>query len=174
MLGTTKDGPSELLPGEQVKWHGAPGRGIRFQGTDALAIPGSLLWAGFAVFWVATAAKNGAPWFFVAWGVPFVIVGSYISVGRFFADAYRRKHTHYLLTERRAIVVTTRPLRRVRSVYLASLEEIQLVGERNGAGSLIFGSRAVAGRGTPASPRFEWIDEVRKVYALALEAQAAE
>jgi len=137
--------------------------------SDAFAIPFSIVWAGFALFWEVSVVRSGAPWFFAAFGVPFVVIGAYLSVGRFFVDSYLRKHTHYALTDRRALILTTWPMPRVRSVNLAALAEVQLIGERNGAGTLIFGSRAWDGKGSPKSPRFEWIDDVRSVYRLATE-----
>src|SRR4051794_22841968 len=50
----TDDVARELMPEEKVVWSGAPGKGIKFQSTDLVFIPFSLLWAGFAVFWEAT------------------------------------------------------------------------------------------------------------------------
>ena len=42
---------SELGSGEKLLWSGQPRAGLRLRPADALMIPFSLMWAGFAVFW---------------------------------------------------------------------------------------------------------------------------
>ena len=168
----TDDVARELMPEEKVVWSGAPGKGIKFQSTDLVFIPFSLLWAGFAVFWEATVIRSGAPVFVALWGIPFVLVGAYITVGRFFFDSYLRSRSRYFLTNRRALIVTTWPTRRVRSVNLPSLHEIGFTESRDSTGTLMFGSQNFATRGTPRSSRFEWIDNVHHVYQVAIAVQS--
>jgi hypothetical protein len=73
----------ELSAGERLMWAGQPQRGgIRFQSSDILAVPFSLLWGGVTFFWEGMALRSGAPFFFKLCGVPFVLLGLYIIAGR--------------------------------------------------------------------------------------------
>ena len=47
--------PNDLL------WVGRPAMGIRFSRSDLLALPFSLMWGGFAIFWETLAFRSGAP-----------------------------------------------------------------------------------------------------------------
>src|ERR1043165_109328 len=82
-----------LQPGEQLLWTGRPKGGVLFRKSDIFVIPFSILWGGFAIFWEIMAASG--PFFFWLWGIPFVIVGLYLMIGRFFYDAKKREATVY-------------------------------------------------------------------------------
>jgi hypothetical protein len=71
----------ELQPGERLLWSGRPRQGLMFRPADALYIPFSLFWCAFAIFWEVSVLKEGL-WFFVIWGIPFVLVGLFIGRNR--------------------------------------------------------------------------------------------
>lgn len=88
-----------------VLWTGKPKQGLVLTPRDALMIPLSLAWCGFAVFWTITATGNHAPTFFTLWGLMFVSVGLYVVFGRFIHDAMNRKGIVYTVT-RSGITIT--------------------------------------------------------------------
>jgi hypothetical protein len=172
----------ELGGGERLLWSGQPGQGVRLHPADALLIPFSLMWGGFAIFWEYSVLSSGnAPLFFVLWGIPFVLVGVYVVVGRFFVDARQRAATFYGLTDDRVIIVSGLLSRQVKSLPLRSLSDVSISERSGGRGTITFGpvnpfygwfaGTSWPGMGKAASPAFESIAEVRQAYELLREAQ---
>lgn len=93
-----------LLSGETVLWTGRPDPAKHFGASDVYLVPFSLLWGGFAIFWVTGALRQGAPVPFALFGLPFVALGLYFTFGRFIYKASRKRRTVYGLTEGRALV----------------------------------------------------------------------
>jgi hypothetical protein len=165
-----------LEAGERLLWWDQPKQGIILRKADLYLIPFSLLWAGFAIFWETMAVSGNAPWFFKLWGVPFVLIGIYILIGRFFYDSWRRGRLYYGLTDSRILIATPNSCR---TLTLDTLGEIMLEEGRNGEGTIAFGREppgwANAGwqpwSGAPAVPSFERIREARQVFAAIRQAQ---
>src|SRR5215510_383992 len=96
----------ELSSNEKLVWSGSPIQGIRLRAQDALLIPFSLLWGAGAIFWETSVLRGGAPLFFALWGIPFVLIAAYITVGRFFVAARQRARTYYAVTNQRALIIS--------------------------------------------------------------------
>jgi hypothetical protein len=96
----------DLRRDERLLWSGQPPQGMRLRAADAFLIPFSIIWGGFAIFWETMVVVKGAPLFFMAWGIPFVIVGLYLIFGRFWVDARQRVQTYYALTDSRVIIIS--------------------------------------------------------------------
>lgn len=119
----------ELQSGERVLWEEAPDGRRWLQPQDALLIPFSLMWGGFAIFWEASALYSPSPGDSIIaplWGIPFVPLGLYLIVGRLVVRRWLLGHTAYALTDRRAISITLgfRGGSPVKSVGLAPIRRL--------------------------------------------------
>jgi hypothetical protein len=174
----------ELTSGESVVWTGQPSGAVVFHKEDAFLVPFSLLWGGFAIFWElgvagfwGSGSRSGNPWLFgMLWGVPFVLIGQYMIWGRFLCTAWKKKRTHYAITNRRVIVVQDGWKRQMASAYLDSLPTLIKDGS-NGIGTLRFaqaesmwsgrrGWGAWDGLAVGNVPTFVDVDDVDYVYRL--------
>jgi hypothetical protein len=171
----------ELRRDERVIWTGQPPQGMRLRAADAFLIPFSLLWGGFAVFWEATVVASDAPVFFVLWGIPFVLVGIYLIVGRFWFDAAQRARTYYGLTDSRVLIVSGVFSRSTKSLSIRTLSDVTLTTNKAGKGTISFGPmnqmyawwavNGWPGMGRYAAPCFELDDNAKEVYEMILAAQ---
>lgn len=180
-ITTTTELERELSVSEQILWSGQPKHGLRLRAADAFMIPFSLLWAGFAVFWESGVISSGAPLLFILWGIPFLCIGVYITVGRFFVDAALRAKTWYGVTTERILIITGLFNRTVKSLPLRTLPELALEQRRDGSGTITFGSSipfanwyrgfAWPGMEQRMSPAFEMIADAKAVYEIIRQAQ---
>jgi hypothetical protein len=166
-----------LNPGEKLLWAGVPKRGILLKRSDAILIPFSLLWGGFAIVWETIAIMADTPWFFKLFGIPFVGVGLYLMVGRFFIDARKRARTIYALTNDRVIIKTGQ--NSIKSLQIRTLPDISLDLKKDGSGSILFGVGDMMGlkmsgsnlQGTQLGTSLDFIYDARDVYNKILDLQ---
>ena len=172
----------ELERGERVLWSGMPRQGICFRSSDLFLVPFSLLWGGFAFFWFYMAAFGSkASTFATLWGIPFVLLGIYLIVGRFFLDSYLRSRTFYGVTNRRMLIVSGIWTRETKSIDLQRLSEVSLTERPDGSGNLYFGPVTPfysawygdpwLGSSSRLPPSFQLIHDARRVYDLIRSAQ---
>ena len=152
------------------------------RGSDALMIPFSLMWGGFAIFWETSVIRGGAPFFFMLWGIPFVAVGLYMIVGRFFVDARVRERTVYGLTSERVILISGLFKPSIKSISLKTLSDVSLSERTDGTGTITlgplgpgawFGGNSWPGSRQQMPPALEGIPDVRIVYQSIRAAQKA-
>ncbi len=177
----------EMWSGESVHWAGMPNPKIIFHSDDWAAIPSTLIWTGFFVFWEGNAlgywgrasrpSRNDL--FNTLWGIPFLIVGNYMVWGRFLHDAWLKRRTYYAVTNRRVLILQESWKRRTNWTYLEAIPAIEREGDATG--TLWFGKKypVIAGRRqkTRSMSRFEVsgipvfadIDEVDGVQRLVQE-----
>jgi hypothetical protein len=183
--GGTPDGVigDVLEAGERLLWSGGPQSGLMLRAGDIFLIPFSLIWGGFAIFWESMVIRQGASLEFPIFGSFFVVAGLYLIFGRFLTDAFQRRRTAYAVTDRRIVIVTQAWQRRIRSLILANLGEIELAKGRGGRGTITFGrdassaARGYSPRGWPGSgalaPAFEGIEGAADVMGIIRDAQRA-
>lgn len=125
--------------------------------------------------------REGAPFWFAVWGIPFLLAGAYFTVGRFFVDARVRANTFYGLTDRRAIILSGLFSRTTTSLPLRTLSDISLEERKGGTGTIYLGrpqpfaawyaGMPWPGMGKYLAPAFELIDDARRVYAQLMKVQ---
>ena len=170
--------PTPVLLGsdERQLWKGQPRQGMFLRRSDALAIPFSLMWGGFAIFWEYGVLTSPAPGFFALWGVPFVAIGLYMFFGRFFYDARRRAATQYVVSNERVLIITDLFGSRTTSLDLRNLADLSLETDGSGNGTIYFVNPSLsrsrnASFGAPAVPCFELGSNARSVYEAIRQAQ---
>src|SRR2546428_1189705 len=132
-----------LQAGESLLWSSRPRTGVRLQAADVAMIPISLLWGGFAIYWETLVIRSHAPLFMMLFGLPFVGIGLFMILGRFFLDAARRASTLYGVTNNRVFIVTGRG-KMVASYPLAQIPGITTTEGRDGFGSVLLASASPA------------------------------
>jgi hypothetical protein len=125
-----------LMVGEEVLWTGRPRQGIILKEGDKYAIPFSIVWLGFAVFWTLMVSAMGAPIFMRIWGIPFILVGLYIALGRFFVDARRRSRTKYAITSDRVMTLVGDASPQLESVLFGALKDMKIYQKADGSGTI--------------------------------------
>ena len=164
---------------DKIRWSGVPDSGLKLRKSDAFAIPFSLMWGGFAIVWEAMALTSDAPFFFRLWGVPFVLMGLYLIVGRFFWDAYARSNTAYALTDDSALILRRGLGGSMSTVYLPSVYNLNLSLAPDGSGTITFGDVPSWYQEMPlrswntrnVSPSFAYIRDAAAVYERCKAAQ---
>jgi hypothetical protein len=136
----------EMSTGESLLWSGQPQQKVIFHQQDWFAIPFSLIWGGFAIFWECgvtgfwgnSAHAHSAPGFFVLWGIPFIVIGQYMIWGRFFYTAWKKARIYYGVTSKRVLVLNTGNNRRVTDAYFPNIDSVSLTTRRDGIGTIEF------------------------------------
>ena len=147
-----------LGPDERILWRGKPVRIRLFEAKDLYMIPFSLLWAGFAVYWEFSAIQSGAPFFFRLFGAFFVIVGLYITVGRFIYKSYILKRTSYAVTNERILINRNG---KIDVLSKSALPSYTITRREDGSGTIRFHtSRAAYGIRAFSRPYYDY-DPIR-------------
>lgn len=180
----------ELLNGEEILWAGQPDTRILFSRSDIFTIPFGIVFTVFSLEWESGAfkqvlnpnSKPGASWLFPLFGVPFVLIGLYLAVGRFFYKFWNKKRTYYAVTNKRILVVKNSRQRELRGAYLEAIPVINRSIRRDGHGTIIFGNTPpgalmsedsgfdfLGSRTVEHAPSFRDINDAEKIYRIVLD-----
>lgn len=104
-----------LMPGEEILWQGRPDAAFQFGAAQFATALFGLFFAGFATVWMLLASTGGG--YFWTFGLIHFSVGIGLAIGAFVYAPWRRRHTWYTLTNRRAFIATDLPFagRKLRS-----------------------------------------------------------
>jgi len=164
---------------ENILWTGHPDRSRIFSSNDLVIVPFSLVWGGFAIFWMAGASSVDP--LFALFGVPFVLIGQYFIWGRFLYKRWDRARTLYGLTDQRVLVLHGNTLQ---STFVKQLGSVNQTTRADGSGTLDFGGSSPGmaywgnsgldfmTRGRMGTAFYD-IPDVAQVYRLVNEARAA-
>jgi hypothetical protein len=138
-----------------------------------------LLWAGRPAQGLVL-RKADAPLLFLLFGLPFVLMGLYLIVGRFFADAYIRGRTYYAVSDARILILTEAFSRSLKSMDLKTVTDVSLSQRGIDGGTIFFGPAnplvrraggAWPGSSQGATPSFELDIGARNAYEIIRAAQ---
>jgi hypothetical protein len=163
-LDAAKTLESEISTNEQLLWAGKPRPGIPIQALGALLF--IFVWTGFWIFWGVGAWNGGAPWGFMLFGTPFVLLGVTTIAGGLYNNLIARGKTYYGVTNRRVIVITYGFGKQVKSIDYLNMPDISLDKQING-----FGSITITNPGRQGGIILTSIENAQKVYQLMKEAQ---
>jgi hypothetical protein len=111
-------------PGEILLWRGRPDPSVIFAPQDIVLVPFSLVWTGFFVAFEKSQIHSASA-FSEVFGIPFLLVGSYVVLVRFFVKWWVRHRQRYAITNLRAVEVK-RHRRSLREAPMGSPVEIRL------------------------------------------------
>jgi hypothetical protein len=162
---------------EKLLWADKPVRGIKFRSTDIFITLFSILWLSFSVFWVYMASEANI--IFALFGTPFILIGIYLLIGRYFFDALSRKNTVYGLTNKRIIQKSGLFKVHYKSVFLDSLPSLSYTEKPDGSGDINFGHTITSFKNSTNSNkkdfpviRIEFIQNVRSVHNKIADAKS--
>ncbi len=160
-----------LDEGETIVWQGRPDGAFEFRLGDIFTGIFGLFFAGFALFWMVMASAAPGPfWMF---GLLHFGVGVSIMIGPPVWRTWRRRHTWYTLTTRRAFIATDMPMmgRKLKSYPIT--EDTPLTLEGDTPGTVIFATERRRRKNGyyDADIGFERLDNAGEVYSLMRKTQ---
>jgi hypothetical protein len=141
----------ELVPDEEILWVDQPDPSVIFTNADIFLVPFSVFWGGFAVFWECAAlfmpriSNHGmsAPLTpFPLFGLPFVLIGFYFIFGRFIYKKWKKQHTYYAVTNKRAIILSDTNRGNIKAIRINTLQGLSRNMRSDGHGSISFGEKS--------------------------------
>jgi len=136
-----------LHEGERILWIGQPDTSIVLTRADILLVPISL-WLGiYTLSWgleylekSLTGAGSPVGTFLVfTEGIAMVMVGLYVTLGRFVYKNWRKRRTYYAVTDQKVLAVTNTWPKKVFAELISDLPDVRRFIHSNGIGTVTFG-----------------------------------
>ncbi len=151
---------------EEIVWQGRPDGEFSVEDVSIVMVVFGIFFSGFAIFWMAMASQAGI--LFSLFGLPFVAAGVFLIANAVFGRTFRRRHSWYTLTNKRAFIATNFPVggRRLKSYPITEENQLELVD--GDFSSIYFAKETRRGKnGTyETSIGFERLADGRDVYSL--------
>ncbi|SHI95190.1 hypothetical protein SAMN05444000_10429 [Shimia gijangensis] len=160
-----------LDDGETILWQGRPDGAVTVSIANVATSLFGLAFAGFALFWMIMASQAGG--FFWMFGLIHFTVGLGLTGGPMVWSAYRRRNTWYTLTDQRAFIASSLPVRGKTLDSFPITEDTMLSLTEGPPDSLFFATRT---RRTKNGTRqvkvgFERIEGGKDVYRMMRDVQ---
>ena len=170
----------KLREGETILWVGRPRSKVQLRKVDRLLIPFSLVWLFGVGYWEYLAQFSSRPVLYHLLGLPFLLLGLWFAIGRFWDDARRRRFTWYVITDQRVLIDDRRKNDGTLQLPLPDPDRLIQIDHNGGYSTLYFPpptdekeARKVRRKGLVVS--FDFIqspEEVRRVLREARQAPA--
>jgi hypothetical protein len=164
-----------LDPGERILWEGRPDGAFHVGIGNLVGTVFGLFFTGFSIFWMTMAAQAGG--FFWMFGLIFFFVGLGVAGNALFGNTWKRRHSWYALSNRRAFIATDLPFvgRRLNSWPVTAETMIEFdEGERSSLWFARETRRRSKGGTYTVRHGFERIADGRAVLALLRRVQRGE
>ena len=135
----------DLLEGEEILWTGRPEPSVVLAGADVAVIPVTI-WLGSLAIYAGTSLLRRLPGASapseilvpLVGGIPFLLVGFYLALGRFIFKVWRKKRTYYAVTNLRVLALTKIRGRRLMALYLEEIPALNKSVRPDGIGTVFF------------------------------------
>lgn len=128
----------QLEPDESIVWQGSSNTKKMISYGDYMYIPFSLMWMGFVVYWEYMVTVYRYPFVFHLLGIPMVLAGLYMAIGRFAYKRYKKTNSCYVVTNRRVIEAYEDKRIGYKEKPLSEIGRMVRFVEKDGFGTLVF------------------------------------
>lgn len=133
-----KQDEMKWMTGETIAWQGKSESKKMIGYSDYMYIPFSIMWLGFVCVWEYNIIVVQYPLVFHLLGVPMLLAGLYMAIGRFLYKAYKKKNSCYIITNKRVIETYDDSRLGYRERAIKDIGRMVRFVEKDGVGTLVF------------------------------------
>jgi hypothetical protein len=157
-----KESALELSKDEKIVWEGKPKQGIVLRYTDIALIPFSIIWTIATLIFELVSFEPDFPIYLSIIGIPFLIIGLFLLIGRYILDTKRRKNIFYWITNKRIIIKGEKLRNTVQYYQILGIYGITIKHKDRKFGTIVLGNEQGLnfGRGLEIE-EFYWLNPKR-------------